>query len=262
MIKISLVFRKDETNLRVWDLHPGYLSRQNLLGQHAEIHALYNVISGRKKGYANHPETLRWNGNLEQLKRIHELTVFEMKLREFNHKSPCGVNQACAFSPDPGKETGYVDLPARQIKILEQKYKDNEQSGRIPLPKNTYEFWAHHKYSVMARGYQFYKQIQGQIKGKRESPLTEADPVIEQILIIMKEPVSKPALQNVLDHLWGYFKDGALPEEKEIYLSQKKISHQYLLGFFYKLALKYNRVYLLHSTIFADFTGQIFVTTD
>lgn len=35
--------------MRVWDLHPGYLSRQSLLGQHAEIHAVHAVIYDQKK---------------------------------------------------------------------------------------------------------------------------------------------------------------------------------------------------------------------
>ncbi len=241
--------------MRVWDIHPGYLSRQNLLGQHAEIHALYSVLAGKKKGYANHPETRRWNGNLLPLRRMHELTVLEMKLRGFKHKSPCAEPGKCESLPEAEKRMGYIDSPAAQFAILKQKYRDRDQSGRIPLPKNAFDFWAHHKYSVMARNYRYYKEIQGQLMRANKYPLNEAGFLIEQILEIMKKPVPASAFANVIDHLWGYYKDKAEPEEKDIYLSQKNNDRQYLLGFFYELALKYNRVYLLHSTIFADFTG-------
>ncbi|MFW5896791.1 MAG: pyrimidine dimer DNA glycosylase/endonuclease V, partial [Bacillota bacterium] len=30
--------------MRVWDIHPGYLDRGGLLGQHAEIHAVWSVL--------------------------------------------------------------------------------------------------------------------------------------------------------------------------------------------------------------------------
>ena len=74
--------------MRVWDIHPGYLSRQSLLGQHVEIHAIYNVLDQEKKGYANHPETRRWADNLDILKTRHDQTVLEMLLRGYRHQSP------------------------------------------------------------------------------------------------------------------------------------------------------------------------------
>ena len=241
--------------MRVWDIHPGYLSRQSLLGQHAEIHALYSVISGTKKGYSKHPETKRWNDKLGGLVHIHDLTVLEMQLRGFNHVSPCEKGAENCSYPGSGSGPVYVDPPAEQIEILFEKYRQNDASGRIPLPGNAFEFWAHHKYSVMARGYNYYKEIQAHLRGKEKYPLPEAGPFIEQILKIIKEPVTTPALANVVDHLWGYFKNEASPEEKEIYLRRKTGDLPHLVNFFYTLARKYNRVYLLHSTIFADFTG-------
>ena len=35
--------------IRVWDVHPGYLSRTRLLGEHREIHAVWTVITEEKK---------------------------------------------------------------------------------------------------------------------------------------------------------------------------------------------------------------------
>jgi hypothetical protein len=45
--------------MRVWDIHPGFLNRQSLLGEHREIHAIHTIVSRQKKGYSRHPETLR-----------------------------------------------------------------------------------------------------------------------------------------------------------------------------------------------------------
>ncbi len=238
--------------MRVWDIHPGYLSRQNLFGQHAEIHALANIIGGEKKGYAAHPETRRWKGKLNCLKRRHDLNVLEIKLRSYNHASPLA---ACRDN-DPAPALVYVDTPVEQINILKQKYRERNRAGRIPLPKNAFEFWAHHKYSVMARGYNHYKDIQAHLRLKERCPLEEEGHLIGQILEIMGKPVFVPALTNVVDHLWGYFKKEASEAEKETYLKLKSEQLPALVPFIYGLARKYNCSYLLHSTIFADFTDQ------
>ncbi len=243
--------------MRVWDIHPGYLSRQNLLGQHAEIHALFSVITGRKKGYAAHPETRRWQDCPGRLRRIHDLTVLEMSLRGFNHASPCGERASLAPSSynaaNQEKTPGYVDAPAEQIAILGQKNREKGRSGRIPLPKNGFEYWAHHKYSVMARGYNYYKDIQAYLRPIENCPLQEAGQLFEMIAAVMEKPVTWPALGNVVDHLWGYFKREASEAEREPYLKRQPEDLPALVRYFYDLAVQYNRVYLLHSTIFADF---------
>ncbi len=238
--------------MRVWDIHPGYLSRQSLLGQHAEIHALFAVIEGKKRGYAQHPETRRWKDKLNRLKNKHDLSVLEMKLRGFNHASPFAAGR----DHDSCRTLDYVDTPFDQINILRCKYLKRNQAGRIPLPKNAFEFWAHYKYSVMARGYNYYLDIQTNLRLKERYPLDEGGHLIGQVLEKMDKPVTVPALANVVDHLWGYFKQEASTTEKEIYLNRKPEEYPLLVKFFYDLAGKYSRSYLLHSTIFADFTDQ------
>ena len=240
--------------MRVWDLHPGYLSRQNLLGQHAEIHALYSVITGGKKGYALHPETRRWQERPDLLRRAHDLTVMEMELRGFNHKSPCGQGALPDLPKGWGQALSYVDTPLEQIVILEQKNREKGRCGRIPLPKNGYEYWAHHKYSVMARGYNHYKDIQAYLRPIKSCSLQETGGLIAVIAVIMDKPVTYPALTNVVDHLWGYLKREASGPEREPYLNRGPEDLPSLVRYFYALAVKYNRTYLMHSTIFADFT--------
>ncbi len=249
--------------MRVWDLHPGYLSRQSLLGQHAEIHAVHAVIIDQKKGYSAHPETRRWREKPDLLKRVHDLTVLEMKLRGFNHNSPFPENpfygeEFC------GKEGAaeeyvplYVDRPSEQVLILLEKYQQRQQEGRIPLPKNIFNFWAHHKYSIMARGYNCYKEIQVLLNENGQYSIPETSFKLEKIMDMMNLPVTVPALKNTLDHLWGYFKRTAGSEEKEEHMQKKEEGLlPELIPYIYKLALKYDCFYLQHSTIFADFTGD------
>lgn len=232
--------------MRVWDIHAGYLSRQSLLGQHAEIHALLSILGEGKKGYSAHPETLRWKGNMDKLKNRHDLTVREMLLRGFGHKSPC--SREC---PVGTRELSFVDPPAAQIEILRQKYLKRQQHGRIPLPKNGSELWGHYKYSVMARGYGYYEEVQSYIKKRKNLPIARENDLILKILLIMERIVTEKALQLVVDHLWGYLKNEVLPGEREAYFSHQGDKKEQL-SYIFQLAQKYQKIYLLKSTIFSD----------
>jgi hypothetical protein len=130
--------------MRVWDVDPGYLNRHSLLGEHREIHAILSIVTNDKKGYARHPETLRWKDRLGALKHRHDLVVSEMQLRGYRHHSPVPVQGSSSW-PDE-----FVDPPGRQFAILEHKYVDREP-GRIPLPRTVEELWAHHRFSIIAR---------------------------------------------------------------------------------------------------------------
>ena len=131
--------------MRVWDIHPGFLNRQSLLGEHREIHAIHTVLSQQKKGYSRHPETLRWRDHLGALWLRHEQVVAEMRLRGFNHFSPL---------PAPGAEIVWpsvvIDAPERQFELLAGKYAHKEQ-GRIPLPVNAEELLRAQALSLASR---------------------------------------------------------------------------------------------------------------
>ena len=103
--------------MRIWDIPPDKLCRNHLLGEHNELHAMWNILTQGKKGYANHPETKRWKGKLKALFRVHEEIVLEMLARGYNHKSPLYKTLAKGSSV----QTSYVDSIERQIEILRQK---------------------------------------------------------------------------------------------------------------------------------------------
>lgn len=74
--------------MRIWDIKPKKLCRSHLLGMHRELHAIWNILTKNKKGYANHPEVLRWRGKLRALYLKHEEIVKEMLKRGYKHHSP------------------------------------------------------------------------------------------------------------------------------------------------------------------------------
>lgn len=103
--------------MRIWDLSPTELCRQHLLGEHRELHALWQILTEGRRGYAHHPETRRWRGKLHALYVRHQALVAEMQRRGYRHDSPL----------DPSLATGdaiqddYVDTPDRQRSILRTK---------------------------------------------------------------------------------------------------------------------------------------------
>ena len=103
--------------MRVWDIAPRRLCRNHLLGEHRELHAIWSVIVNGKKGYAHHPETLRWKGKLKALYGRHEALVAEMSSRGYRHRSPLSKRQATGSA----KQIVHVDRPRAQIVILRSK---------------------------------------------------------------------------------------------------------------------------------------------
>ena len=103
--------------MRIWDISPKCLCRSHLLGEHRELHAIWTIITERKKGYSKHPETIRWQGKLKAMYLRHEELVKEMKDRGYEHKSPLEKRKATGKS----KQDVFIDVPLEQIQILQQK---------------------------------------------------------------------------------------------------------------------------------------------
>jgi len=226
--------------MRIWDLNPGYLNRQSLLGEHRELHGLVSIIKYNKKGYSKHPETLRWVGLGWALKQRHKLLVAEMNLRGYTDQSPVLLRSK------PGKWPEiYTDEPAQQISILNKKYKYLE-SGRIPLPKNAQDFWAQHKYSVMARDITAYKNIGKWVTSKSGSK--ELHNVATEITTILRSPPEKRLIENTLLHMWGYVSKYSSISGKKL----NSLSSKALLKKIQQLSLSNNVKYLINSTSLSE----------
>lgn len=103
--------------MRIWDLSPSLLCRQHLLGEHRELHAIWSVITKKKKGYSKHPETLRWIGKLKALYIRHQALVQEMVKRSYIHRSDLFVRLATGNK----KQDVFINTKVEQIKILKKK---------------------------------------------------------------------------------------------------------------------------------------------
>lgn len=103
--------------MRIWDIPVEKLCRLHLLGEHRELHALWSILTNGKKGYAKHPETLRWCGKLKALYARHEELVREMTRRQYAHRSPLCE----ALATGIGTQNEYVNAYEEQVEILRKK---------------------------------------------------------------------------------------------------------------------------------------------
>lgn len=105
--------------MRVWDVPPKSLCRKHLLGEHRELHGLWNILPKHqgKGGYSHHPETKRWVGKQAALYERHESLVKEMEKRGYNHASPLDKRLAT------GKrvQDEFIDSIPTQRKLLREK---------------------------------------------------------------------------------------------------------------------------------------------
>ncbi len=226
--------------MRIWDLNPGYLNRQSLLGEHRELHGLVSIIKYNKKGYSKHPETLRWVGLGWALKQRHKLLVAEMNLRGYTDKTPVLLRSKPGIWPEI-----YIDDPAQQISILKRKYQHLEP-GRIPLPKNTQNFWAQHKYSVMARNMTDYKNIGKWVTSK--TGFEELHNIATEITTILRAPPEQRLIENTLLHMWGYVSKYSSVSGKKL----NALSNNALLNKIQQLSLLNNVQYLIESTSLSE----------
>jgi len=231
--------------MRIWDVNPGYLNRQSLLGEHRELHGIVSIISNKKSGYSHHPETLRWVGYGWGLTQRHRLLAAEMALRGYCDRSPVVMSGNDRVWPET-----YIDEPFRQFRILKTKYRDKEP-GRIPVPKNAQQLWSQHKYSVLARDANLYGRLGREVAGMRSGP--DFADLSRMLAEQLRTSPSFGGLKNALQHMWGHVSEHLPAPKGEV----ESWSLQQLLKEIQQRSLAIEEPYLLASTALSELLAWI-----
>ena len=225
--------------MRIWDVSPGYLNRQSLLGEHRELHGLHSILVNGKRGYAAHPETRRWVGAAGALICRHELLVAEMTLRGYRDRTPLAGGEHAAWPAT------FVTDPADQLRLLRAKYVGRE-AGRIRLPLNAQELWAQHTYSVMARSPREYRLL-----GRRVARLRGRDAwrdLARELVLLLREPPPACRTATAVEHMWGYVRRHATADE----VTAARRDPQAMFAQTQAIALRVRQPYLLASTALGE----------
>jgi hypothetical protein len=226
--------------VRIWDVSPGYLDRQRLLGEHRELHGLHSILVNGKRGYSRHPETRRWAASLSGLCRRHEMLVGEMRLRGYSDRTPVARERGRVRWP-----ATFVTEPAAQFALLKSKH-GGRGAGRIPLPHTAQELWAQHKFSVLARDQAAYRALGRRVSAMR-TPAAFAS-LADDLVRLLRASPPRGELANAVEHMWGFVSRHASAGERRGALASPA-------AMFLKtceLAVRTGQPYLLASTALAD----------
>jgi len=190
--------------MRVWDLPAGYLNRQSLLGEHRELHGIVVILRDGKTGYARHPETRRWVRALGGLAGRHKQLVAEMRLRGYVDRTPLAWPKARLSWPRV-----FVTDPAEQIVLLRRKYVGKDK-GRIALPRSPAQLWAQHRYSVLARGPQTYRQLRRVVARSGSSTMSA---LARELVLVLRERPARGRLAETVELMWRQVRGHATGED-------------------------------------------------
>jgi hypothetical protein len=222
--------------MKIWDINPGYLSRQQLLAEHSELHVLMQLIQGNSDNLSKMKPTLaRWIPCPSALALRHAIVTEEMRLREIEHKSDMeisGTVQWPEFVPDWRVADQFLAL------------QDMEEQGRIPRPHKITELWQHHAYSVMARDIVRYKELQTEI----ENNTISFDVLATYLVETLRTPSTPSQWDRVVKGMWHPCQAA---EEAEDYCSSLHRPKRLFSAIQY-LSSKYQWPELWHSTALCE----------
>ena len=142
-----------------------------------------------------------------------------------------------------------LEVKDKNLSAIKCQSATSENKRRVLLEKE----WGRYKYMILEKSAADYQAIRTLLKYKNAYPFREFYSFIEDALAKETQP---GAAENAAQHVWGYFKSKATPQERKVF--EKKIEN-YRNGTgslgtvkrqLFKLAMKYDEKYLLQSLYF------------
>jgi UV DNA damage endonuclease len=168
-----------------------------------------------------------------------------------SHSNTIRINEFIKFYESLDREDVDIMLEVKDknlsaVKCINAVSQDNKI-------KRLEEEWAKYKYTILENSPSNYLEIRKLLKDKSDYPFLKFYNLIEEA---MEMEINLGNSLNALMHVWGYFKNKADEKEKKSFLKsledfkQEKISIGTAKKKLWKMAVKYNEVYLLNSYYF------------
>ncbi|GHC17578.1 DUF1722 domain-containing protein [Aidingimonas halophila] len=183
---------------------PGYLALPDLAAEQLEL----DQLSARHAPPA---------GNWTDVRR--RQVSHEIMLRHDSEVSLAGSENIDLPSCWPA--SAHIDV-SEQIDWLTTRYSGTREA-RIPLPRSAQQLWGQHKYSILARDQNLYRQLGRQLADKAIDFSELADLLTSTLL----ERPTSGGICNAVQHMWGYVSQR--PEHARCYIdswSTRELLHE------------------------------------
>jgi len=226
---------------QVLDIHPGYFGRQHLVDEYRLLGSALAAGSAQKPGERANPSMRRWQEYSWAAYRRFLWIRAEIDFRGITLSTPALDVQ------DPKRKYAWpnpISSPAKQFGLINEGQIE-DGTGRIPLPRNSQQLWAQHKYSVMARDANHYRSLGPRVARLRTDK--EFMNLAEELTGLLRLQPSEGGLRNALQHMWGHVsgtnKSNPGVNDWSLVRVIKEIKCQ---------ALTQDEKYLLHSTALTE----------
>ena len=134
--------------------------------------------------------------------------------------------------------------PAQQLEWVSVEGSE-DHTARIPYPKNSQQLWAQHKYSILARDANLYREF-GHKVAKAYS-IREFPDLANQLTFLLRAQPKEGGLRNALQHMWGHVSNDEAVNPGPSEWSLAKLDEEIKR----RVTVQGER-YLLHSTALTD----------
>jgi len=219
----------------ILDIHPGYLGSQELIKEVELLHCLLGGAPFSKGGKAGSNCQRMWAQHKRGAYVRYLWLLAELKFRsvkpEFPEPSFLEIGQQPTWPES-------VNSPAQQFSFL-------EKDARIPLPKNHQQLWAQHKYSILARDVNLYRELGPKVAAMKTG--TDFSMLANQLTLALRIQPEPGGMRNALQHMWGYVSEGINSQSGISGWDLKKLNQEIQTR-----VASIGEMYLLHSTALTE----------
>lgn len=168
-----------------------------------------------------------------------------------SHSSTIKINKFLEFYKSIKREDIDIMLEVKDKNLSAVKCINSlTQSKQI---KKIEDEWSKYKYKILENNPSNYLEIRNLLKDKDDYPIIKFYNYIEDS---MEDNITAGNSINAAMHIWGYFKNNVTDKEKNDFFKsieaykQEKVSVSSIKNKLWKMAVKYNKSYLLNSYYF------------
>jgi hypothetical protein len=226
---------------QILDIHPGYLGNQHIADEYCFLQTVLTGHSDRatrasaKQGLQQWPK-YSWAA-------YHRYCWLEAEL---NFRGIVQQPPQTKFEKI-GNENLWPEsscTPAQQFKVISEM-RIHADTARLPIPKNAQQVWAQHKYSIMARNNNLYREMGQKVAGLK-TELEFAD-LLDELTYILRLQPSEGGLRNAAQHMWGHVSGNEKVDKDFVDWPLSRLLREIIFR-----VIDQEETYLLHSTALTE----------